>query len=313
MTKKEIYKQVFQMLEQKRNNEIFVAEKNKSIALSNSEYFNLDFKEKILNMEIGKLKFEGEDYSQKEDELQRIKEEQQEVLKSLNLLGKDLEPQFDCQKCKDTGIFENSICSCAAQMANNIVMQGCGVDLSKVPTLRDYDYKFFDDEKEQSFAKKCVKILTDYVNNLNSLEMKNVVMCGASGTGKTYLTRCIAKEFVQKGYTTLFISAFDLNNMFLEEHLSTYEQKEHLKNLMETDCLIIDDLGTEPMRKNVTKEYLLLLLNERLTKNKATIITSNLSPEQILNKYEERIFSRIFNKRSSLILEFNGKNNRLKK
>ena len=118
---------------------------------------------------------------------------------------------------------------------------------------------------------------------------------------------------VQKGYTTLFISAFDLNNMFLEEHLSTYEQKEHLKNLMETDCLIIDDLGTEPMRKNVTKEYLLLLLNERLTKNKATIITSNLSPEQILNKYEERIFSRIFNKRSSLILEFNGKNNRLKK
>ena len=304
MTKKEIYKQVFQLLEQKRSNEIFVAEKNKSFAMSNSEYFDLDFQERILNMEIGKLKFEGEDYSKKQQELQDIKQKEEQVLKSLNLSIDDLEPKFDCSKCKDTGIYENSICSCAAQMANNIVMQGCGVDLSKVPNLKDYDYKFFDDSSEQEFAKKCVKILTDYVNNLSSLEMKNVIMCGASGTGKTYLTRCIAKEFVEKGYTTLFTSAFDLNNMFLEEHL---------KSLMETDCLIIDDLGTEPLRKNVTKEYLLLLLNERLTKNKATLITSNMSPEQILNRYEERIFSRIFNTRSSLILEFKGRNNRLKK
>ena len=143
--------------------------------------------------------------------------------------------------------------------------------------------------------------------------VKNVVMCGASGTGKTYLAKCIAKQLVLRGYTTLFASSFDLNNMFLEEHLSSAEQKGSLQNLIDLDCLIIDDLGTEPMRKNVTKEYLLLLLNERLSKDKATIITTNLSPEQVLLRYDERIFSRIFNKRNTLILQFNGKNNRLKK
>lgn len=313
MTKKEIYKQVFQILEQKRAEKFFVAEQNKKIAMQNDEFVKLDFEERILNMEIGKLKFEGVDTFQKTAQLEKLKIQKDKLLKQVGLNFLDLQPKFDCEKCNDTGIYQNSICSCATQIANNLIMQNCGVDLSKVPDFADYDYKFFDEENEQQFAKKCVKILTDYVNNLGKIEVKNIVMCGASGTGKTYLTRCLAKELVAKGYTTLFVSAFDLNNMFLEEHISNSDQKDHLKDLVDTDCLIIDDLGTEPVRKNVTKEYLLLLLNERLSKNKSTIITSNLSPEQILTKYEERIFSRIFNKRSSLILQFAGKNNRLKK
>ena len=81
----------------------------------------------------------------------------------------------------------------------------------------------------------------------------------------------------------------------------------------QADLLVIDDLGTEPMRKNVTKEYLLILLNERIAKGKSTIITTNLNPEQVLEKYEERIFSRMFNKRETLILQFVGKNQRLKR
>lgn len=313
MTKKEIYKQVFQILEKNRTEKLLLVEKNRALAMSNEIYAQLDLDERVLNMEIGRLKFEGVDTSSKILELKEIKQKKDEILKSIGLSAYDMIPQFDCKKCNDTGIYQNEVCTCAYQLANNILMKNCGVDLSKVPDFVNYDYKFFEEEKEQDFAKKCIKVLTDYVNNLSSIEVKNIVMCGASGTGKTYLTRCLAKELVSRGYTTLFLSAFDMNNMFLEDHLSSLEQKEHLKSLIDTDCLIIDDLGTEPIRKNVTKEYLLLLLNERITKQKSTIITSNLSPEQVLSKYEERIFSRIFNKRSSLILEFKGKNNRLKK
>ena len=313
MTKKEIYKQVFQLLEEKRAEKILLAEKNRALAMGEPNYAQLDLDERVLNMEIGRLKFENADITEKSAELEQIKHQKDEILKSFGLSIIDLMPQFDCKKCNDTGIYQNEVCACAYQLANNILMKNCGVDLSKVPDFEEYDYKFFEDAKEQEFAKKCIKVLTDYVNDLNSIEIKNIVMCGASGTGKTYLTRCLAKELVSRGYTTLFLSAFDMNNMFLEDHLSSLEQKEHLKSLIDTDCLIIDDLGTEPIRKNVTKEYLLLLLNERITKQKSTIITSNLSPEQVLSKYEERIFSRIFNKRSSLILQFNGKNNRLKK
>ena len=313
MTKKEIYNKAFEIVEEKREKAIKFAEHNKQLAMQNKNFTDLDFAERALNMEIGKLKFEGQDTIKQVKKLNELKQIKQDILKDLGLTELDLIPNFDCKKCNDTGICQNEICSCLSQIANNLIMKNCGVDLSKVPDFADYDFKFFDDEKEREFAKKCVKKLTEYANNLNITELKNVVMCGASGTGKTYLTRCLAKEEVEKNYTTLFLSAFDLNNMFLEEHLASGNQKDHLKDLIDVDCLVIDDLGTEPIRKNVTKEYLLLLLNERLTKNKSTIITSNLNPEQILFKYEERIFSRIFNKRNSLILQFIGKNNRLKK
>ena len=313
MTKKEIYKKVFEILEQKRTKAISVAESNKALALNNAEYLELEREERVLNMEIGKLKFENADVSNLVLQLEDLQKQKSNVLSNLGLSESDMFPQFECAKCGDTGVSNNAICTCANQLANNILMQNCGVDLSKVPDFENYDYKFFDDETERQFAQKCVDVLTDYVNNLSNIEMKNIFMCGASGTGKTYLTRCLAKELVKKGYTTLFLSSFDLNNMFLAEHLASNEQKDGLKDLIDTDCIVIDDLGTEPMRKNITKEYLLLLLNERLTKNKATIITSNLSPEHILFRYEERIFSRIFNKRSSLILEFKGKNHRLSK
>ena len=313
MTKKEIYKQVFDILAQKRNEKIYRAEQNRLIAESNQEYINCVQRERILNLEIGKLKFENKDISKKQKELNEVLNKKESILNAMGLTKDDIQPQYDCKKCLDTGIFENGICSCANQIANNILMKKCGVDLSKVPSFEEYDYKFFDSEDERTFAQKCVKTLDEYVNKFEKIEIRNIVMCGASGTGKTYLTKCIAKEMISRGHTTLFASAFDLNNLFLEEHLSQSDQKDHLQDLIDLDVLIIDDIGTEPMRRNVTKEYLLLLLNERLAKGKATIITSNLNPEQMLAKYEERIFSRMFNKRTSLVLEFKGKNNRLKK
>lgn len=313
MTKKEILTQVFDILAHSRASANAIAEQNKQTALRYPEYANLVAKQHLLNMELGKAKFNGQDASKIKEQLQSIIAKQQKALKKIGLLPADLIPNYSCKKCGDTGIYQNQICQCASQLANNLLMQKCGIKLADVPDFADYDYKFFDDPTERQFAEKCVKTLTDYVNNLKNIMVKNVVMCGASGTGKTYLAKCIAKQLVLRGYTTLFASSFDLNNMFLEEHLSSAEQKGSLQNLIDLDCLIIDDLGTEPMRKNITKEYLLLLLNERLSKDKATIITTNLSPEQVLLRYDERIFSRIFNKRNTLILQFNGKNNRLKK
>ena len=313
MTKKDLLKQIFGELSLNRNNAIFVAEQNKKMAESNKKYFDLELEERIVKMNIGKAKFEGKSTKKLETQLATLDDKKKVALKEIGLQPEDLLPKFNCLKCGDTGIFENEICSCVKQKYNNKLMELCGVDLADVTYLNNYDFKFFGSAEERKYAEKCVVTLEDFVKKFETLKMKNIVMCGASGTGKTYLTKCIAKELIAKNITTLFVSSFDLNNLFLEQHTSNFGEKNNMQNLIDVDALIIDDLGTEPMRKNVTKEYLLILLNERLGKNKSTIITTNLSPDDLLARYEERIFSRIFNKRTTLVLKFDGKNVRLKK
>ena len=313
MNRNEIYKKVFETLSQKRERALLTAEINKSRAEQNKQYSDLLAKQRTITMEIGKLKYDGHSTTKQEKELKSVDEQKEKVLNLLGLKSGDLLPKYDCPKCADTGIYQNGYCTCVMQMYNNILMHDCGVDLSAIPSLKDYDCKFFSTEKEIEFAKKCVAALTDYVNNLERTKFKNIVMCGGSGTGKTYLTKCVAKELVAKNYTTLFMSSFDLNNMFLEEHLSQSDKKSHLKDLVDIDVLIIDDLGTEPIRKNVTKEYLLLLLNERLTKEKATIITTNLDFSQIKEMYGERIFSRIAFKQQNILVSLKSSDIRLKK
>ena len=313
MTKNEILKNVFDNLSHKRSRAIEVAEKNLNFLQQQDDFLKLMNEERILNFDIGKAKFDGDDVSNLEKKLVDLQKTKQELLKEYGLSQTDLTPNFECKKCLDTGFFEGKICTCASQLYNNLLMQKCGVNLDDVPLLNDYDYKFFGDDEEIEFAKKCVKILNDYVKNLNIISYKNIVLSGGSGTGKTYLAKVVAKELVKRNFTTLFVSSFDLSNMFLEEYLSQSDKKTFLRDLVDLDVLVIDDLGTEPMRKNVTKEFLLILLNERLAKDKATIITTNLNPEQILDRYEERIFSRICNKRNTIMIEFKGKNTRLKK
>ena len=65
--------------------------------------------------------------------------------------------------------------------------------------------------------------------------------------------------------------------------------------------------------KNVTIEYLYLVLDTRLRNNLKTIITTNLTPEQVQDVYEDRVFSRIFNKQVSVVINMTGNDLRFKK
>ena len=80
----------------------------------------------------------------------------------------------------------------------------------------------------------------------------------------------------------------------------------------EDKVLIIDDLGVEPILNNITLNYFYTILNERMIANKSTIINSNLMPNEVLDRYGERIFSRIMNKKCGLVLEYKGEDRRIK-
>lgn len=143
---------------------------------------------------------------------------------------------------------------------------------------------------------------------------ENILILGDVGTGKSHLVGCIANELQNKGFNIVLLSACELNTIFLKYHTAPVEDKSfYISLLTGCDLLIIDDLGTEPIYKNVTEEYFLMILNERLLNKMPYIVTTNLTQAQLFERYGERILSRLNDKRSGKTTKIEGVDLRLEK
>ncbi len=297
----------------RRNLEILRCEKIKDKLNENPTFYALQKQKNVLVMEKGKAIFENKDTNLFDTQLKEIDGKQQQILKEMNIDSSSLVPHFACNQCEDTGFVNGKLCACVKQKYNNALMLQSNIDFKSVPYLDDYDTSIFPKEVQQKMELLKTN-LQEFVKDFGEVKIKNIVFAGATGVGKTFLAQSVAKQVIKTGQTALFCSAFEINNIFLEAHTSLNADKvQALNQLIEPELLIVDDLGTEPIFKKVTCEYLLLLINERNLHNKCTIFTTNLMPDKILDKYSERVFSRLFNKTNSLLISFNGEDLRLKK
>jgi DNA replication protein DnaC len=87
---------------------------------------------------------------------------------------------------------------------------------------------------------------------------------------------------------------FDIleKNKFSKDEESAHAASNQFDYILDCDLLIIDDLGTE-MNNSFTNSQLYLIINERLLRQKSTIISTNLTLTNINTIYGERVFSRI--------------------
>ena len=163
---------------------------------------------------------------------------------------------------------------------------------------RNLSYKF-DNFEINNCNKKVFNNLINYSEKLvNNIEKKGVILVGNNGVGKTHLACSIANRFIEKGipviYGTLINLLAELRNSYeIDNNIS---EMEIIKLYENVDLLIIDDLGTESLNSMKLSE-LFIILNTRLlnSNNKVTktIISTNLSINDIFKFYEERIGSRI--------------------
>ena len=220
-----------------------------------------------------------------------------------------IEPEHSCKKCQDSGYKEDgTYCDCLKKEVSKILFKQSG--FAKLHSFKESNFEIFSNKDE---IKKIYDLMQKWCQK--DSEKKLVYLLGNTGTGKTYLTSCMANEFISQGKIVYMTTAFNLSQDFLKFHKS-YDDKEKssvFENYLETEVLFIDDLGTEPVFNNVTREYLYLLINERKNKGLRTIITSNLEPIDIREKYDERIFSRIMDKENSIVLKLDSNDVRLKK
>ncbi len=115
------------------------------------------------------------------------------------------------------------------------------------------------------------------------------------------MSNCIASELLKDGKTVLYQTAPVLLESVIDYKLNKNKYQNNINNniyksVLNTDLLIIDDLGTESLNSMKLSELFTILntrilnLNNKITK---TIISTNLNINQIFENYEERIGSRI--------------------
>ena len=302
MNMEEIYTLALNEFRNRRSNAMIEAESNRIIALKNEEYKNACNKIGELTIDLAKAIVKKEDTSKLEKELHNAELKEVEILKKMNMSKADLEPKFVCNICKDKGIVNNSYCSCF----NNLI-----AELSNKYNMNTFKDVSFDDCKDidKKIKEKVLKVVEKYPEEKKYI---NLYFTGDVGTGKTVLTQAIANKLIEKKLFVIFTSATSLNNNFLEFHKCFEDDKDNfLRPFLESDALIIDDLGTEPLLKNVTQEYLLSVISDRILNKRLTIISTNLTNQQFIQRYGERLFSRLFDKNISITFPMSGKDLRM--
>ena len=292
------YSTIMQRYEVTRLKNYHLLEERRKYVYENIEgYKELDESTVSVSMDVAKRKMAGDDDAM--TELHTLLEDLKGMKRSL-LLGAGLpedylEPIYDCPDCKDTGyIGGNKKCHCLKQQIIEVLYEQSNIrEYLNENNFSKLSYDYHTGEGLEAF-KNSVSVSKEFIKNFD-FEKKNILFYGSVGTGKSFLSACIAKDILDLGHSVIYFSAISLFDALARETFEN-KSKEDLYNFYDyiynCDLLIVDDLGTEVSNTFVSNQ-LFSFINERNLRKKSTIISTNLSLEQIRDRYSERVFSRI--------------------
>lgn len=224
-----------------------------------------------------------------------------------------LETPYKCKRCEDTGFVEGKRCECHKRLLRQLafaeLQKSSPLSLSKFEGFRlDYYPDEIDSKIHLNPRKKMSEIYEFCVNYADGFNTRSpsLLMFGATGLGKTHLSLSIAREAINKGYAVIYGSTQNLLSKLEREHFSRAGEEKGVTEQMLLDCdlLILDDLGAE-FSTSFTVSSIYNIINTRLNTGLPVIISTNLSMQELEDKYTQRITSRIGG--NYIILPFCGK------
>lgn len=232
-------------------------------------------------------------------------------LKAAGLPENHLDLQYRCNVCKDTayvGDAPSRFCDCFENRLRTMQYEDGSMSGTDEQCFERFNLDLFSEEnglrdKMANFRRG----FEDYANAYPNTRLLNLFFTGTSGLGKTFLLNCIYERVVSRGHAAVRVSAFRMFEAMRKQHFANSPEDFEFDQLIAAPMLLIDDLGSEPMMRNITIEYLFTLLNERMNARRHTVIATNLTLEEIKQTYGDRVYSRLIDHSRWTHFKFTGK------
>lgn len=210
---------------------------------------------------------------------------------------------WDCPDCEDKGEQDFTFCHCfQKRLQEKAYEQSNMARMLQQQTFENFELAYYSGAAEDGQEGVSPRAQMEYIVSrchqfamqFGREEQRNLFMFGPTGQGKTFLSSCIAKTVMDRGYTVQYQTAGTLFSMIADSKFSSYDApiKAEVDNLYQCDLLIIDDVGTEVITQ-YTVAVFFELLNSRMVSGKKLVLNSNLSLKELQDIYSQRIASRI--------------------
>lgn len=299
-----IYRKAERILEQRRDNAVSEAQlRADDIRSEIPEIDNIQKQLSKIGLETSQLFFFKGNTEEKVNELRAQSKsliaKRAEILKKHGYSEDSMQPQYICAVCEDRGFIKGRLCNCHRQLLidimKNEIKRFAPIDEC---TFENFELDYYSSEAlENSIvprerAGKILESARRYAQNF-SPDSKNLLFVGATGLGKTHLSLAIANVVINKGFYVCYGTSQNICDDLQSEQFGRVDGINYTKQqVLNCDLLILDDLGTE-VENQYSIAALYNIINSRILAKKPTVISTNYELSELLNKYDQRITSRI--------------------
>lgn len=234
-----------------------------------------------------------------------LQRERAELLGKLGYTETALDDVPACPLCGDTGWTGTEMCSCLKELCTQEQLKALTA-LLNLTDEQSFDRLRLDVYSDQPWEggrsprenmRRVAAVCEGYARQFPDYPLKNLLLSGGTGLGKTFLSGCIAREVSRRGCSVVYDTAINLFSAFETRKFSRDMEEERqargdTRRYIGCDLLILDDLGSE-LTTPLVQSALYEVINSRLQAGRRTIISTNLSMEDIAVRYTPQIVSRI--------------------
>ncbi len=299
-----IYRKAQRILEERRDSAISEAQiRSDEIRSTNPEIDELQKQLSAVGLEISQLFFYKGNTDEKVNELKnkskKIIEKRSEILKKNGYSEDAMQPSYVCPVCEDRGFIGGRLCSCHRQLLKDIMKE----EIRKFAPIDDctfdnFDLNYYSSEALENsiIPRQRVQKIFDaarlYAQNFSE-SSKNLMFIGKTGLGKTHLSLAIANVVINKGYYVCYGTSQNICDDLQSEQFGRTDGINYTKQqVLGCDLLILDDLGTE-INNQYSIATIYNIINSRILSKKPTVISTNCEISELLEKYDQRISSRL--------------------